>query len=177
VQTLMTMNLESVLLALLSGYVLVFLLFGITEGRKYLTSPPKTGENYLTIVFHSEETTLTLAGLAMTALALFVSIQYQQLRTITSMLLFFSMSFSSLTLSSILTHFQTRRLYSYMADVFSNAGLLALGCGFLSFFIEKLGWWNSISLVFLFFVIGFLVLSFLHLYKYHRYWKIITDNP
>jgi hypothetical protein len=162
-----------VLFVLLVGYVLSFLLFGITEGRKYLTSPPKIGEEYTTSVLHSEDVTLTLAGLAMTALSLFISVRYENLEEITSVLLFFSISFCTLVLSSCLTHFRTKRLFLYMSDVLSNTGLMASGCGFLSFFVRVFQGSEGLSLIFAIFVASFLVLSLSHVYKYHKYWKIL----
>jgi len=172
----MTINLEPVLLVLLVGYVLSFLLLGLTEGRKYLTSPPKIGEEYITSVLHSEDVTLTLAGLAMTALSLFISVRYENLGEITSILLFFSISFSTLILSSCLTHFRTKRLFLYVSDVLSNTGLMAFGCGFLIFFVRIFQWSEGLTLIFTIFVASFLILSLSHLYKYHKYWKILETT-
>ena len=166
-------SLESALLVLLFGYMLSFLFLGLIKGKNYLISSPKVEEQFVTSILHSEEVTLTLAGLAMTALALFVSVRYENLAEITSILLYFSISFSSLILSSCLTHFRTRRLFLYISDVLSNVGLMAFGCGFLVFFVRTLEWNGGVTLTFTIFLAGFLTISFLHLYKYYKYWRVL----
>lgn len=164
------MYLEDTLLVLLFIYVAAFLLLGITKGRKYLkTHPPEEARrDYL---FHSVEVTLTLAGLAVTALALFIGLGIERLEQFSSMILFFSISFVSLTLSSNFARFP-RRFFTYMADILADMGVLAIGCGFLVFFERNINS-PSITITYVIFVTVFILLSALDAFKYYRYWLSI----
>ena len=59
---------------------------------------------------------------------------------------FFSLSLLFLVLSSITLRFRIINFFVYISDVFLNAGLLSIACGFLVFFGENVSW-NDISTI------------------------------
>jgi len=164
------LSLEGILLILLLGHVLLSLLIGLAKGREYLNGYA-TGEKEYRI--HSVQVTLTFAGLAMTALALFISVRAENLTEIASILLFFSVSFSIGILSSVFARFP-RNWFRYLADVLADTAILAIGCGFLAFCQETFQWSVGLSLVFISFIVVFLFLSLYNLYKYYKYWTTST---
>jgi hypothetical protein len=168
------LNLEEALLILLFAYVMAFLLLGVIKGRKHLKgySFPEASKEYL---FHSVDVVLTLAGLAITALALFIGFGLDNLEKLSSIILFFSISFVALTLSSSFARFP-RRVYTFIADMLADMGILAIACGFLAFFGHQPQWSNGLVLVYGAFIVIFLALSSLDLYKYYRYWAIIESQ-
>lgn len=154
---------------------MAFLLLGATKGRKYLKgySSPEASKEYL---FHSVDVVLTLAGLAITALALFIGFGLRNLAQLSSIILFFSISFVALTLSSNLTRFP-KRIYKFIADVLADTGILAIGCGFLVFFENQLQLSNGLLLlIYGFFIVAFLFLSSLDFHKYYKYWSSFDDD-
>lgn len=163
--------LEDLLLILLFGYAATFFLLGMTKGKKYLKSypPPEARKDYL---FHSIDVTLTLAGLSITALALFISLGIERLDKLSPIILFLSISFVALTLSTNFARFP-RRVYTFIADVLADTGILAIGCGFLVFFTHEFQYLNPLAWIFTIFILVFLLLSSLDLYKYYKYWSSI----
>ena len=167
---LTSISLEQWLLILLLAYVLIFLSLGLAKGRKYFksySSGTESGEYF----FHSVEVTLTLAGLSITSLALFVGLGIGNLNRFSSIILFFSISFVVLALSSIFARF-SRRFYTFIADTLADVGLLAIGCGFLVFFVEELSLSYGLILTYGLFITAFILLSCLDLHKYYRYWSL-----
>lgn len=167
---LSSLSLEQWLLILLLAYVLVFVLLGLTKGRKYLktySSEKKVPEYF----FHSVEVTLTLAGLSITSLALFVSLGIENLKRFSSIVLFFSISFVVLALSFNFAGFP-RRFYTFIADLLADVGMLAIGCGFLVFFVNELPLSYGLILTYGLFITVFIFLSCLDLYKYYKYWSL-----
>jgi hypothetical protein len=150
-------------------YVTICLLFGFVKGRKYLKNyrSGKASEDYL---FHSLDATLTLAGLAITSLAILIGLGLQNLERVSSIVLFFSISFVAFALSSNFMRFP-RRFYGYIADVLVDTGVLAIGCGFLVFFEKELPSFYELSLTFVLFIIAFLVLSCFDLYRLYKLWS------
>jgi hypothetical protein len=163
------LSLEQWLLILLLAYVLAFALAGLTKGRKYLKtySSGKKGEYF----FHSVEVTLTLAGLSITSLALFIGLGIDNLNRFSSIILFFSISFVVLALSSNFARFP-RRFYTFIADILADVGILAIACGFLVFFVNELSPSYGLILTYGIFIIVFIFLSGLDLYKYYKYWLL-----
>lgn len=170
------MLLEELLLLLLFLYIMLSLLFGFTKGKKYLSETPKIGQEYIASIFHTHDVVLTLAGFSMTALALFISLQYESIREIASILLFLSISFSLLTLSVILTRFMMKRIYPYVSDVLADTGLLGFACGFLVFFWKMFQWSEGLAIIYIAFITVFILLSLLNFYKYYRYWSLIDER-
>jgi hypothetical protein len=168
------MLLEEALLILLFCYITGFLLFGLAKGRKYFKSyySRKSSGDYL---FHSIDVTLTLAGLSMTALALIVGLGFEHLERMSSIILFFSISFVALALSSNVARFP-RRSYTFIADVLADVGILGIGCGFLAFFEKELPSFYGLKIVYSIFIIVFMILTSLELFKYYRYWSIYDDQ-
>jgi uncharacterized membrane protein len=150
------------------------MLLGLIKGRKYFKSysDEKTAGDYL---FHSVSVTLTLAGLAVTAIALFVGLGLESLEQLSSIILFFSISFVTLALSSNLARFP-RRAYSLIGDVLADVGVLSIGCGFLVFFVHTLPLSYGLTLTYSLFIAFFLILSALDFYKYYKYWSLFNDE-
>ena len=87
--------------------------------------------------FYTEEIVLTLAGFSVTAIALIVSIRFQNLALVYSIVSFFSISFVVLALSWNLMRFQTET-WDFISSVLADLGILSLGCGFFVFFFRNL---------------------------------------
>lgn len=171
---LSSLSLEQWLLILLLAYVLAFVLLGLTKGRKYFksySSGKESGEYF----FHSVEVTLTLAGLSITSLALFIGLGIDHLKRFSSIILFFSISFVMLALSSNFARFP-RRFYTFIADILADVGILAIGCGFLVFFVNELSLSYGLILTYGLFIIVFIFLSCFDLYKYYRYWLSFEER-
>jgi hypothetical protein len=152
------------------GYVLTFVLLGLAKGRKYFksySSGTESGEYF----FHSVEVTLTLAGLSITSLALFIGLGIENLKRFSSIILFFSISFAVLALSSNFARF-SRRFYTFIADILADVGLLAIGCGFLVFFVGELSLSYGLILTYGLFIAVFILLSCFDLHKYYKYWSL-----
>lgn len=145
------------------------IIIALVRGRKYLAEHPKE-EKERDYFFHDEEMTLILAGFALTALVLFISLS-QNLSEFASVILFFSIAFLMLTLSYLFMQIRTTRLLPYLSNVMMDTGLLAVGCGFLVFFWQKFQWSFGISIVYILFIILFIVLSVVNFYYYIEYWK------
>lgn len=165
----MCITLEESLIALLLIYMFSSIIIALVRGRKYLAEHPKE-EKERDYFFHSEEMTLILAGFALTALVLFISLS-QNLVEFASVILFFSTAFLMLTLSYIFMQLRTTRLLPYLSNVMMDTGLLSIGCGFLVFFWQKFQWSFGISIVYVLFIILFVVLSMVNFYYYYEYWK------
>jgi hypothetical protein len=139
---------ESLLLIVIVVYLASAIVWGLAKNWKYLKTIPdeKVGKEYY---LHDERIVLTLAGFSLTALSLLISIQSKELAQISSTLLFFSIAFSSLVLSSIFIRaFRFLRFFIYLSDVLLNVGLLAFSCGFLVFFADRFSWNDGSTIVF-----------------------------
>lgn len=169
---------ELLLIILILVYAVLAIVLGLIRGWKYLESYPdeERGKEYHR---HNERIVLTLAGFSLTALSLFISVQFRELAEISSTLLFFSMAFSALILSSIFIRFRLRKFFLYLSDVLLNVGLLAIGCGFLVFFEDRFSWHNSLTIVFGFLVTALFLISLINYFffdKYVKYWQEAIKN-
>lgn len=161
------------LLTLILVYMVLAIVVGLVKGWKYLKTAPneKTGKEYH---MHNERIVLTLAGFSLTAISLFVNIQIKELAQISSTLLFFSIAFSALILSSIFIRFRLAQFFIYLSDVLLNVGLLAIGCGFMVFFVDRFSWFDGSTMVFitLVFVLFFVSLvNYFFFDRYVKYWQ------
>ena len=172
-ETILCVSLELMLLILIVVYVLLATVLGLIRGWNYLKDSPdeKTGRDYH---LHNESITLTLAGFSLTALALLVSIRFNELAQISSILKFFALAFTTLILSALFIRWRFRNFFVYLADVFLNAGLLSIGCGFLVFFVEFFSWYDSSTIVFIILVVALFFLSLANYFffdRYVQYWR------
>lgn len=153
------MSIETLLSVIILVYVILAVL-GLVRGRRYLSTTPdeEAGRPYH---FHNERVILTLAGFSLTALSLLISLQSRELVQISSTLFFFSISFSSLVLSSIFIRFRFVQFLIYISDVLLNVGLLSISCGLLVFFANRfsLSDWSTIVFVVLFIAVFCLTLA------------------
>lgn len=164
---------ELLLIILILVYMVLAIVLGLIRGWKYLKSYPdeKLGKEYHR---HNERIVLTLAGFSLTALSLFISIQFRELAQISSTLLFFSIAFSALISSSIFIRFRIRKFFLYLSDVLLNVGLLAIGCGFLVFFGDRFSYYDSLTIVFVILVVVLFLVSLVNYFffdKYVKYWQ------
>ena len=166
---LSSLSLEQWLLILILAYVLAFVLLGVTKGREYFKS--YSSGKKVEYLFHSVDVTLTLAGLSITSSALFIGLGVENLGRFSSIILFFSISFVVLALSSNFARFP-RRFYTFIADLLADVGILAIGCGFLVFFVNELSLSYGLILIYGLFIAVFVLLSCLDLYKYYKYWSL-----
>lgn len=153
---------------LVFSYIVVHMIIGFAKGRKYLKS--YYSESARDYRFHSENTTLALTGLALTAIALFVGFGLQNLERVSSITLFLSIAFVSLALFPLLARFP-RKAYAFVGNVLADVGVLTIGCGFLVFFRHELPSSYGLTFVFCVFIVVFLILSFNYLYKLQKYWS------
>ena len=170
---LLCISTKLLLIILILVYTVLAIVLGLIRGWKYLKSYPdeQRGKEYHR---HNERIVLTLAGFSLTALSLFISIQFRELAQISSTLLFFSIAFSALILSSIFIRFRIRQFFLYLSDVLLNVGLLSIGCGFLVFFVDRFSWYDSLAIVFSILVAVLFLTSLVNYFffdKYAKYWQ------
>jgi hypothetical protein len=168
----MGLILEIALLVLLLAYFLTFIGFALKEGRKYLEAYPqgKSNKDYL---FQSQNFSLAMSGLSVTAIALIVSLRFEELASFSSIILFFSISFVTLALSWNLIRFP-RGYYQFVSTVLSDIGVLSIGCGFLVFFWSYLSFsFFEVPITFLLFIIAFLCVAYLDLKRYRKLWSLV----
>jgi len=163
-------SIEVALLFLVAIYIALAIIFGLVRGWNYLKGIPSE-EREKEYHWHNERIVLTLAGFSLTALSLFLSIQLKELPQISSILIFFSIAFSTLVLSSLSLRLRVRRFSIYLADVFMNAGLLSIGCGFLAFFAEAVSWYDGSTIIFVILVIALFLASLINQFYFDRYTK------
>lgn len=166
-------SIEQLLIILIAVYMILAVVLGLVRGWNYLKSIPdeKVGKEYH---WHNERIALILAGFSLTALSLFLSVQFKGLAQISSTLIFFSIAFSVLILSTISIRLRFRKFFVYLSDVLLNAGYLAIGCGFLTFFVDFLSWSDGSTIVFAIFVIVLFFVSLLNYFffdRYTEYWR------
>lgn len=167
---LSSLSLEQWLLILLLGYAFSFMLLGLVEGRKYFKSYPsvKARSDSFTVK-------LTLAGLAMTSLAIFLGLGLSSLERVSSIILFLSISFVAFVVSSDFIRFP-KGVYIYIADVLESTGILAIGCGYLVFFEKELPSSYGLLFTYGFFIIIFVLLSCVDFYNYYRYLPLFEEK-
>jgi uncharacterized membrane protein len=164
------LSLEQWLLVLLLAYILSFVLLGLVKGRKYFKSY-SSGKAHDDYFLHSHNVKLTLAGLSITSLALFIGLGLSNLERLSSIILFFSISFVAFVVSFDFARFP-RGSYTFIADVIEKTGILAIGCGFLVFFEKELPSSYGLILTFGFFIVVFVLLSCVDYCKYYKYWSL-----
>jgi len=147
------------------------MLLGLVKGRKYFESHPSVGAPS-----DSLNRKLTLAGIAVTALAIFLGLGLSNLERVSSIVLFLSISFVAFVVSSDFVRFP-KGSYKYIADILENTGILAIGCGFLVFFEKELPSSYGLIFTFGFFIIVFILLSCVDFYNYSRYWSALEQTP
>lgn len=155
---------------LIAVYMFLATVLGLVRGWKYLKGTPdeKTGKEYHQ---HNERITLTLAGFSLTALALLLRIQSEELTQISSTLMFFSIAFTTLILSSLSIRWRFRNFFIYLSDVFLNTGLLSIGCGLLVFFANVFSWYDGSTIVFTILVVVLFFVSLVNYFFFDRYTK------
>jgi hypothetical protein len=153
-------------------YMVLAIILGLVRGWHYLKGYPdeKAGKEYHR---HNESITLTLAGFSLTALALLLSIRFEELTQISPTLLFFSIAFTTLILSSIFIRLRIRNLFLYISDVLLNVGLLSIGCGFLVFFADVFSYDGSTIVFFILVAVLFFVslVNYFFFDRYAEYWR------
>lgn len=168
----MCVSIETLLLSLIFVYIVLAVFLGLVRGWCYLKKRPveKTGKEYH---FHNETIIFSLAGFSLTALSLFLSIQFSKLAQISSIILFFSIAFTTLIFSSIFIRLRIRNFFLYLSDVFMNVGLLSIVCGFLVFFFSVFVS-DILIIVFTILVVGLFLMSLVNYYffdKYTEFWR------
>jgi len=169
-EMILCVSIELILLILIVAYMVLAIVLGLVRGWNYLKGSPveKTGKEYH---WHNERIVLTLAGFSLTALSLFLSIQFKELAQISSTLIFFSIAFSTLILSSLFLRLRVRRFSTYLADVFLNTGLLSIGCGLLVFFAKFVSPYDGSTIVFTLLVVALVFVSLVNYFFFDRYMK------
>ena len=165
------MILEQSLILLLPVYFLAFLIFGLIKGKEYLWSY-SSGKPAEDLFFHSQNFTIAMAGLSVTALALFIGLNPYTVAQLSQIILFFSISFVSLAISWNLVRFP-RRIYGYLSEILTDLGILSIGCGFLVFFYYRLPLYDALTLPYFAFIGVFIVLALINGYKYHKHWSVV----
>jgi hypothetical protein len=173
----MGLILEISLLVLLLVYISTFMGFAFTKGRKYLESYPQ-GKDNKDYVFQFQNSSLTLAGLSITAIVLIVSLKFEgtfsSLTSFSAILLFFSISFVTLALAWDLIRFP-REIYHFVSGVLSDIGVLSIGCGFLVFFYSISTFslpFVAVPITFGLFILAFLISAVLDLRRYVGFWSL-----
>jgi hypothetical protein len=122
-------------------------------------------------LFQSQNFSLALSGLSITAIALFVSLKFEAMASFSPIILFFSISFVTLAISWNLIRFP-RQIYRFLSGVFSDIGVLSIGCGFLVFFWSNLNFsYIELPIVFGLFIIAFIIIGVLDLRRWNKFWS------
>jgi len=154
------------LLLVIAVYFFLAVLWGVRRWKDMKESPDeKTGKEYH---LHQERIVLTLAGFSLTALSILIGIQSRELCQISSILLFFSIAFSSLIMSSVLVRFRIAEFFIYLSDVLLNVGLLAISCGFLVFLADRFSWTDGSTIVFMVLVVFLLCFTFAYYLSFNK---------
>lgn len=160
------MTSEFWLLLVIAVYFFLAVLWGVIRWKHMKESPDeKTGKEYH---LHQERIVLTLAGFSLTALSILIGIQSRELSQISSILLFFSIAFSSLIMSSVLVRFRIAEFFIYLSDVLLNVGLLAISCGFLVFLADRFLWTDGSTIVFMVLVVFLLCFTFAYYLSFNK---------
>jgi len=165
----LTSSPEFWLIILVAVYLAVAIGIGSYRSRKYLFEGHPNEKKGMEYHHQNETVTLTFAGFSLTALALLVSIRFDNLSSISSILQFFSLSLLFFILSSITLRFRIVNFFVYISDVLLNAGLLSIACGFLVFFGENVSWIDGSTLVFSILVIAIFVASLANYILFDKY--------
>jgi hypothetical protein len=145
------------LICLIVVYVLVATGIGYYRLRKFHREHPgERGKNYQ---FTHDSSALTLAGFSITAIAVLVSIGYRNIVYISSTLAFFSLAFLFLILAPTINRLKFIKFFSYIANVFFDAGLLSIACGFLESFGKNVSWTDWSTIIFAILVIALMIFS------------------
>jgi hypothetical protein len=149
-------TIETILLLLVIFYIFVSIVTAFARCRKYLLDHPS--EEYGRVYFQNDErNNLTFAGFSLTALALLTGLQFNKLIVLNGTIQFFSLAFVLIVLSFLFVRFRFVNAFIFFSDVFLNAGLLSICCGFLVFFSENVSWFDSSTIIFAVFIIILLV--------------------
>jgi len=161
------LSLTEWLLFSLAGFLSVYVIVALILGRAFVLGRPREMSEYVQI----ESSALVLAGFALTALTVLVSVYSNSLSRVQDMMIFFSISFVLLLMVSLLTHFRTRNLYGVLCHALRFAGILAIGDGFLVFFYAEMP--SALLLVWIYvaFLIAFSMITLFDLYHYYLRWK------
>jgi len=146
------------------------MLLGLVKGRKYFKLYPS-----VEAPSESFNVKLTLAGIAITSLAIFLGLGLSNLERVSSIVLFLSISFVAFVVASDFERFP-RGVYKYIADIFENTGILSIGCGFLVFFEKELPSSSGLLFIYGFFIIIFILLSCVDFNNYSRYWSLLKET-
>jgi hypothetical protein len=168
--------LEILLLVLLVAYFSIFTGLALIKGRKYWQSHSQKNDNKDDLL--QSQNSLTLSGLALTAIALFVSLRFQgtlsSLASFSTIILFFSISFITLALSWNITRFP-EEIYCFESSVLSDIGVLSIGCGFLIFFYSSFDAFSlpffPVPITFGLFIVVFLCFAYMDFRRYNRLWS------
>lgn len=169
-EIILRISVDLILLILIVVYMFLATVLGLVRGWKYLKGYPdeKKGKEYHQ---QNESITLTLAGFSLTALALLLSIQFEELSQISSTLMFFSIAFTTLISSFLSIRWRFRNFFIYLSDVFLNTGLLSIGCGLLVFFANVFSWYDGSTIVFAILVVVLFFVSLVNYFFFDRYTK------
>jgi hypothetical protein len=127
-----------------------------------------------------QDFSLAMAGLSVTAIALILALGYHILLVFYQFVLFFSISFATLTLSWYISRLFQSGYGSFASNVLANTGILSLSSGFLEFFYSVLPRnqpiaWLPIAWALGLFILAVWVLSFVDLCKHIKLqdWLVI----
>lgn len=164
------------LIILLFIYSVFSLSLALIKGKDYLLTfvDDKVASE---LFFHSQNFTVALSALSITALALFIGLNPNPigLAQFSPIILFFSISFVTLALAWNVVRFP-KVIYYYISEILADIGILSIACGFLVFFYYRLPLLNELTLPFFVFIAFFLVLSTVNLQKYYKYWSNLKRN-
>lgn len=136
-----------------------------------MTGRPRYSDSLHQSYMQMENSALVLAGFALTALTVLISVYSNNLARVNDMITFFSLSFVLLVVVSLLTYFRTHNLFSFLCYAFRYASVLAIGNGFLVFFLVEMPCAPLVAWIYVLFIIAFVGITLLDLYHYYLWWK------
>lgn len=161
------MTIDSLLLIVVTIYFVLAILWGVIRWKHMKKAQDeREGREYH---LHQERIVLMLAGFSLTALSILIGIQSRDPASqISSVVVFFSVAFSSLIMSAVVVRFRIAEFFIYLSDVLLNVGILAISCGFLVFFADRFSWTDGSTIVFMVLVVSLLVFTFAYYLFYNN---------
>ncbi|WKT57172.1 hypothetical protein QVH35_06945 [Candidatus Nitrosotenuis chungbukensis] len=108
----------------------------------------------------AEETSFVLTGFAIVSLVFIISTFQKNLGDVEHIILFFSLAFIFEVISAFIHHDFEKERAGYHGTVFQYGGILAILCGFLTYFDKVMPWSSGMYVIYIVGIIVFIGLTF-----------------
>jgi len=165
-------NLEQISLAAVPFYVIFFHIVTYAYTRDLWDMNPHSHELWDMIYkagLRGEQVSFTLTGFAIIALVFVMTVFVNNLGNAELIVVFFSIGFFLEVFSAFMFHFFEKFGYQISASILQFGGLFAILLGFYTYFTSILEWSLYIQIVYIFGIVGFVILSGKELHVYIKY--------